>query len=320
MTNGNNDWQPPQEGADDVSEAELREKSGESDPPPEFDDRFGGDDPEGSDGAEGFEVGTVGSGRSNRHILEGWGGGGATIGEVISNAGKAFGQFRGPLLTAWLLLWGALLATTVSFEGIQLLVEGGGQGMQGELDDAFTALESIAYSLVVAAQMTLYGPFYRIWRGGEPPLTWFEALGENIGRFWWLLLAFFLLSQVVSWGCCCCFLPGLLLAPIGSMTPYLLATRPNLAFDDAIEAAYILTKRYWSVFYPVMIVSVLMVVTLFCCSGLSVGMSFEIQFGLSPTVVTGVAILVGLSVAQLAGFFLWTGLFVTVDQKEGFEF
>ncbi len=263
--------------------------------------------PQTTEGGEGESSGVSG-------IDEGWGEGGASIDEVVENVQAFFESFKGEMLIAW----GAYAAVALLLQTVEVglytvswLLGDVAGGLFSLLMLPVWLLVGLAYPLVTAGQMTLYGPMRaQIFEGVEPE-GWQGAVKQGLGRFWPVLGAILAIGAVIP---ATCVLPGLVLAFFAVMAPYFLATRPSLGFVDAFKRSYEVAKRHWEVF-AITIGALLASMLLFgCVFGVGVGLSWlPAPIG---RIFADYATWLAATVFQLGIFVVWGGVFVTVDGKE----
>jgi hypothetical protein len=251
-------------------------------------------------------------------IDEGWGAGEATIDEVVENVRKFFELFKGEILTAWIVYAAASLVLETIDIGIQSIAAllGGGGAVFAIVMLPVMILVGLAYPLITAGQLTLYGPMRdRVFHGTEPS-GWRPAIEQGLSRFWPVLGAMLLIGIIIPLGCI--FL-GLVIAFFAIMAPYYLATRASMAFVDAFKKSYEMAKKYWDIF-AITIGALLAAGLLFGCI-FSCGWALDAAPEPLATIFGGYATWLAATVFQFGIFVVWGGVFTTVDAHEtGEEF
>jgi hypothetical protein len=246
-------------------------------------------------------------------IDEGWGAGEATIDDVVENVRKFFELFKGEVLTAWIAYAVALLALETVEIGIQSVAEllGGAGAIFSIVMLPVVIVVGLAYPLVTAGQLTLYGPMReRIFHGSEPS-GWMPAIKQGLSRFLPVLGAMLLIGIIIPLGC---VIPGLVVAFFAIMAPYYLATRESIGFVGAFTRSYEMAKKYWDIF-AITIGALLASGLLFGCI-FSCGWAFDALPEPLATIFGGYATWLAATVFQFGIFVVWGGVFTTVDAHE----
>ena len=301
MANGN-DWENPSNQGSEQSDFELNEKQpGQQQPP-------GGGGNGGNRGGGGSD--------DNMGIGDGWGEGDASIDEVVENVKRVFQAFKGEVMFAWLALAGVALIFALLETGLALMSAlMPDLGVFSILQIPVSFLGGLVGVGIVAVQFSLYRPLKRKVFESFDPGDWQTALKSNLSPVLWILLTILVLGFGTSIGTVCCIVPGLFVAFLGSMAPYLMATRPNIDMMDAFKTSYVLAKKYWQIFAITIGALIGAGLVAGCFLGIaSVLVSVLGSFGavLSPGLGW-----IGTTLFQLGVFIVWGGVFMTVDEKEG---
>jgi len=276
-----------------------------------------GDDqpPVTTNSSEGFDPGEF--------FTEGWGGGEATFDDVLANARLLIERLRGPILIAWLMVAGGVLAFDLAEAMLNTLAYLMGGGVFYILTTVvwipFMLVALVAYPILSVIQFSLFRPLRtRVVEGPVESDSVGKVFDEARERWIMVGVTMLLTSVITMVGMFACLLPGLFAMFLLWMANYLVATRDDLSPIDAMKRSAALAKKYWEVLlvaFGAMFLGGL-------CFAMVLGM-FQVLLSIIGTHAPPV-MFIGRALFMWTGYVLWmflafvgmAAVYITVDLEE----
>jgi hypothetical protein len=263
----------------------------------------------------GFDLGAF--------VTEGWGGGQASIEDVLENAKKLFNRLRGPVLLAWFMVAAGVLAFDLAeaiLNTIAYLLGGGILSLVVTIVWIPVMLIAlVVYPLLTVTQWSLFRPLRTRFMGGSPAGDSVKKVFSEAWERWVPVAITTLLTGVATTvGLLACVLPGLFIGFLLWMATYLVATRDDLSPVNAMKRSAVLAKKYWKlllVAWAAMFVGVI-------CFAMVTGL-FQVMLAIAGT-HTGPIYYLGGALFGWTGYAIWmflafigmSSVYLTVDLAE----